>query len=283
MNIKLTTDSACDLTQELIQRFGVSGVIPMTVILGDEERADGTFDPADIYDFHKRTKTLPTTSAVNPYAFETFFSEQTADGSAVVHFSLSSKMSATYENAMAAARQFSNVYIVDGKQVSAGTAMLLFRARDILNTSPDIGAKDLYERIEGMTGKVQTAYCLDTITYLYENGRCNALGLLGANLLALHPSIHVKDGENTVGKKYRGKLSSAIPKFIEDVVRDNPDYDDTRCCVVCSAGTDPDIFSAALDLTKEKFNFKEVFSFTLGSTMTCHCGKGTLGMTFMNK
>ena len=238
MNIKLTLDSTCDMPAELLERFGIVGVVPLGVVMGDTVRPDGSFHPSEIYAYDEKYKKLPSTSAVNVAEFTDFFKKHTEDGSAVVHISISSGISASYQSGITAAKDFKNVYVVDGKQLSTGTSLLALHARDILNVNPGIPPAELAKTLSALgEQKVQCSFCIDTIRYLYKNGRCSALSLLGANLLRLHPSIHMKSGVNKVGAKYRGKMPSVISKYIEDLKKDNPDYDNTRCFITYSYGT----------------------------------------------
>ena len=283
MNIKLTLDSTCDLPPELLSRFDVAGVIPLGVIMGDNVRPDGSFDPLEIYEYADKTKKIPSTSAVNIHDFQEFFTKLTEDGSAVIHFSISGAISASCQNAETAAKDFENVYVVDGRQLSTGTSLLLACARDMLNENPELSPADLAKTLNAMADKVQASFCIDTIFYLYKNGRCSALSLLGANLLRLHPSIHLSEGVNKVGKKYRGRMANVISNYIADLRADNPNYDNTRCFITYSPGTPADVIAEAHVKTKELFDFKEILETTAGSTITCHCGKGTLGLLFMNK
>lgn len=282
--IKIITDSTCDLTPEIIERFGIAEVVPMEIFLGEKgSLKDGTFDVHEIYDYVKATKQLPQTSAANEYAFTDTFKRLTADGSSVLHFAISTDLSATCGCARAAAENFENVYVVDARQLSTGTSLLMLHAVDMLKANPEMTAKEAAGILSKMGDKTQTSFVVDTIDYLYKGGRCSALSLLGANLLKLHPSLHVVDGKITVGKKYRGKMTNIFSQYIQDLKEANPDYDDTRCFITYTQDTPQEVIDEATACTKKFFNFKEILHTTAGSTITCHCGKGTLGLLFMKK
>jgi DegV family protein with EDD domain len=283
--IVFTTDSTCDLTPELKNRFGVADSISsLFVNLGSvEHKDDGTFDPRDIYKFVTETKKLPKTAAANFVDFVNLFKRKTADGSSVIHFSISNELSATYSNALLASKEFENVYVVDGRQLSSGTSLLLIKAFELYEKDPRVSAKELFATMQGMTSKVQTSFCVDTITYLYKGGRCSALALLGANILKIHPSLHLRDGKICPGKKYRGKMVKVLPEYIQDLYNENLDYDPSWAFITYTADTDREAVEAALAKTKELFNFVEIHETVAGPTITSHCGKGTLGLLFMRK
>lgn len=276
-------DSTCDLTPEQIARFEVSEILPLDITMGKDSFKDKNFRIQDIYEFVKNTKQLPKTSAVNEYDFSKAFSNLTADGSAVLHFSISSELSVSCANARAAAEKCKDVYVIDGRQLSTGTSLLLIYARNLLEKNPEMTAREAADILNTQGENVQTSFVVDTIDYLYKGGRCSALSLFGANLLRLHPSLHLKGGQITVGRKYRGKMKKIFAKYIEDLREDNPDYDNTICFITYTVDTDPSLIAEAERATREFFDFKEILFAKAGATITCHCGKGTLGLLFLRK
>ena len=70
-NIIISSDSTCDLSQELIERYQIR-ILPMGVSLGDHIYRDGIdIAPDDIYAHHAKTGQLPKTSAINKFCFLT--------------------------------------------------------------------------------------------------------------------------------------------------------------------------------------------------------------------
>lgn len=70
----LTTESGSDVPQVMADELGIR-IAPMHVILGDESYPDRTIPVADVFAFFKRTKKMPTTSAVNPEEYARLFSQ----------------------------------------------------------------------------------------------------------------------------------------------------------------------------------------------------------------
>ena len=111
----ISTDSPADIGTALAEKWGVA-VIPLHVILNGEDRLDGVnVTPEEIVENYKATKALPSTSAIPVGEYEDFFADLTKDGNSVVHIALSSGISSSCRNAMIAAGDFENVYVVDSK------------------------------------------------------------------------------------------------------------------------------------------------------------------------
>jgi DegV family protein with EDD domain len=129
--IIIASDSTCDLSPELIQRYGIH-ILPLGVALGERQYTDGVdIDPDFIYAHYEKTGQLPKTSAVNLVDFEDFFAAETAKGNAVVLFTISAEMSSTCNNARLAAENFKDVYVVDTRNLSTGGGLLVVAAAEM--------------------------------------------------------------------------------------------------------------------------------------------------------
>ena len=127
MKVVISAESAVDLSPELLKEYNIK-TTPFTILLGDDARLDGDVTPSEIIEFVKSTNVLPKTSAVNQFQFEEHFSEILKDADAIVHFSISSEMSSAYSNAVEAAKNFKNVYVIDSRSLSTGIGLLVLYA-----------------------------------------------------------------------------------------------------------------------------------------------------------
>jgi hypothetical protein len=75
--IIISSDSTCDLSKELIDRYNIR-VLPLGVTLGDNIYRDGVdITPDDICAYVAKTGQLPKTSAINIAENADFFAELT--------------------------------------------------------------------------------------------------------------------------------------------------------------------------------------------------------------
>ena len=116
MRIRISADSTCDLSPELIEQYDVA-ITPLYVRLGEKDLKDTIeVTPPDIYKYVAETKQIPKTAAVNVSDYVDFFTKVKDEGyDGVVHFTISADMSSCYQNACLAAEGFENVFIVDSK------------------------------------------------------------------------------------------------------------------------------------------------------------------------
>ena len=274
----IASDSTCDLSPELIERYGVT-ILPLGVALGERQYTDGVdIDPDFIYDHYEKTGELPKTSAVNLAEFEDFFARMTADGDCVVLFTISSQMSATNRNAVLAAESFPGAYVVDSCNLSTGGGLLVIAAAEMAAEGKP--AAEIAETCRGLAPCVDASFIIDSLEFLYKGGRCSALAAFGANMLSLKPCIVVKDGKMGVGKKYRGKFGAVLPKYVSERLGDGSDVIKGHIFVT-HAGCEPAIVQSCVDSVKAIAPEAKIHITRAGCTISSHCGRNTLGVLFI--
>ncbi len=278
--IIISSDSTCDLSSELIDRYNIR-ILPMGVSLGDEIYRDGVnIMPDDLYDYVAKTGQLPKTSAINMAENAEYFEKLTEDGSAVIHFTISASMSATYNNARVAAEDFEDVYVVDSKNLSTGNGLLVIAAAEMARQGME--AREIAQKVSALADCVDASFVVDNLEYLAKGGRCSAVAAFGANLLQLKPCISVKNGAMGVGKKYRGKFEKVLPSYVAERLANSDDIELDRVFVT-HAGCDPQLVESVAELVKNTLPFKEVLVTRAGCTVSSHCGANTLGVLFIRK
>lgn len=278
--IIISSDSTCDLSKELVDRYQIR-IQPMGISLGDQIYRDGVdITPDMIYAHHEKTGQLPKTSAINVVEALEYFEELTKDGSAVIHFTISSSMSSTYNNACVAAQEFENVYVVDAKNLSTGSGLLVLAAAEMAQEGME--AQQIVEKLNDLADRVDASFVVDNLEYLVKGGRCSALAAFGANLLQLKPCISVKNGAMGVGKKYRGKFEKVLLTYVADRLADAEDICLDRVFVT-HAGCDPKVVESVAEAVKNTLPFREILVTRAGCTVSSHCGANTLGVLFIRK
>lgn len=102
--------------------------------------------PEELYAYAKATGKLCQTAAVNVSDYYAYFSAARAEYDAVIHFTISSDMSGCYQNACIAAREFTNVYPVDARNLSTGIGHLVLDAAEMAAQGMD--AADIAAALE---------------------------------------------------------------------------------------------------------------------------------------
>lgn len=278
MKIAISSETAIDLSKDLLKKYDIS-TIAFGINFNGELVSDKEGISKEIFEFVEKSKALPKTSAVSPEQFREYFEGLKKKYDAVVHISIGGELSCTYNNARLVAEDLENVYVVDSKNLSTGIALLAIKAREFANAGKT--PEEVYNMTLECVDKVQASFVLERLNYLYKGGRCNALTLLGANLLKIKPQIVVENGRMGVGKKYRGNINKVADQYCEDILVEYPNAD--KSCVFVTHSSEMPEAEKAIEERLKKAGFETIYNTTAGGTVCSHCGPDTIGVLFINK
>ena len=279
-NIQITCDSTCDLSAEILQKYGIVS-LPLYVRIGDEEYLDGVSINSDtLFQKIRETGTLPKTSAISVGGYEDFWKPYLDAGKEIVHIDISSQFSSCFQNATIAAQESGRVYPVDSLNLSTGSGLLAIEAAIMAENGKS--AAEIVEALNEKRYKVNASFVIDTMEYLAKGGRCSSVAAFAAGLIKLRLCIGVADGKMDVAKKYRGKMSAVLCEYVRDRLSATKDAELDRIFITDS-GVDEETFEKVKQTVLECRPFAEVLHTRAGCTISSHCGPGTLGILFFEK
>ncbi len=280
MRIKVTADSTCDLSPELLAEHDIT-LTPLIVVKGDNEYYDGeTITPNDIYAHVASGGSLCSTAARSMGYYQDIFQKYAEEYDGVIHLSIGSGFSSSYQNASLAAEDFDNVRVIDTQTLSTGQGFVVLEACRLAKEG--LSLDEIQQQLEAFLSRVEISFVIDRLDYMVKGGRCSATAALGANLLNLKPCIEVKDGKLVVVKKYRGSFAKCLTSYIKDRLEGREDLDRSMAFLTSSA-LSGETLSAVKDTIAACGGFDRIVETETGCTVSCHCGPGTLGIIFVRK
>ena len=161
MNIKITADSTCDLSGALLQEWNIS-LMPMHILMGEESYLDGvSIRPADVFAHVQNGGKMPKSAAANLVEYADFFDPFAKEYDAVIHISVSSKLSSCYQNACLAAQQFENVFVVDSQNICTGQGYLVLQAAKW--ATDGLLPRNITMRLQNLAKRVQLSFVLNQL------------------------------------------------------------------------------------------------------------------------
>ncbi|GGN92146.1 DegV family protein [Saccharibacillus kuerlensis] len=276
-NIRIFSDSTCDLPAELLQQYGI-GIVPLYVVFEDETYRDG-FDltPAQLFDKVARQGKLPKSAAPSPADFSRAFAPHIEQGERILYVSLSSELSSTYQNACIAADDFEpgSVTVYDSLNLSTAIGIQVLRAVNLSQSGMDV--KEIVQKLESSRSRVETEFAIDTLEYLYKGGRCSGMQNLIGSLLSIRPIIKVMDGKMAPAYKVRGKREKAIDKMLQNFLANKDRLEGP--VVVVHAAAEEDARRLRETIIRET-GINDVMMTTAGCVISTHCGPGTIGLMY---
>ena len=286
-NYVLSCCSTVDLTKDYLEKrdihyiclhFEVDGT-PYRDNFGEDITAD------DLY--AAMTSGADTkTSQVNAAEFEEYFEEILKEGKDILHLSLSSGVSGTYNSANIAKMELEERYperkivILDSLGGSSGSGMILEEMANMRDAGADM--ETIANWVDENKLNLHHWLFSTDLTHFVKGGRISKTSGFVGNLLNICPIITVNaEGQMVPVKKVRTKrkVMDALVSQMELCARDGIDYDGK--CFLCHSGCLEDAKKVA-SIIEERFpKLKEKPSiFNIGPAIGCHAGPGTVGLFF---
>lgn len=279
--IRIMADSTCDLSAELIEKYGIS-IIPLNIVMDDASYLDGVeTSPDQIYEWADANRTTPKTASPGPEASIRFLRPAAEAGEEVCFLGISEQMSATCQVMRLAADELGyreHVRVVDSMNLSTGIGLQVLYAAELAEEG--IAPDALEEKLKEYRMRVRASFVVDTLTYLQRGGRCSAVTALLGNTLKLKPRIEVADGKMGVSKKYRGNREKTVLAYVKDMEADLLKAEPKRVFITHS-GIDQEIIDAVKNYLASLKHFEEIYVTRAGGVISSHCGAGTLGVLFV--
>ena len=209
--------------------------------------------------------------------YEQFFAQQLKEGRHVIHLALADSMDTGYKNALKAAECFSSVSVIDTGQLSTGIALIAVEAYMMSDTADDY--REIVDYIEHIKKKVVVSFTVETMDYLYHNGRMPVFFYHAFRTLGLRVNLRLKNNSLRVIKLYGANRELFIKRYIRNQFMGRNNIDTNRLYITGSGclSRDKEII---VNEVKKYQNFKEIYFTEASAAVAMNCGPGTFGLIF---
>ncbi len=279
--VRICSDSTCDLSADLVEKYGIT-IIPLHIMLGDKEYRDRVeISQDEIFEWSDKNKTTPKTSAVSVTDAMAVMKELLEAHEEIILFTIASGMSTTYNVFNMVAEDLDatdRVHVIDSMNLSTGIGLMVIEAACMAQEG--LSANEIVANIERIRPKVRSSFVIDTLTYLARGGRCSSVVALTGGVLKIHPKIVVKDGKMEVSKKYRGQIRNVVMDYVKDMHYMLLEANPTRVFITHTS-KDRELIEEVRSYLEGLGHFEEILETSAGAVISSHCGPGTLGVLFI--
>jgi len=275
--IVVVTDSSAYIPEEALGGLTIP-VIPLWVMWGDENFRDGVdIDPPAFYRRLQESELFPTTSQPSAGEFEDFFRQAGVGADAIVGVFITSKLSGTVANALAAQARLSEltIRVVDSLSVSMGLGFIVLAAARAAAAGKSLDA--VVAAAEEMRDRMHLLFTVDTLEYLHRGGRIGGAKWLMGTALKIKPLLHFEDGTIEPLAQVRTKRK-AIAQMLE-VAEERLGGKRMAEAAVIDADS-PAEGDAIAEQVRERFGISPVYRAPLSPAIGTHGGPGTVGIAF---
>lgn len=272
-------DSVSDLPESWRQQYDIK-MVPLYIIFGETAYKDTEeITVPEMYRMVEERGEIPTTAAPSPGDFYQAFEREISAGKNVLYISMSSKVSATYQNACLAARELpvGRVHIVDSMQLSASYAFLVIRAARSLEKG--WGIDEVIADLENTRNRVEIDIIVDKLDFLLKGGRVSGVKHFIGNILKVHPVLKIMQGEVTSVQKYRGKMGKAVDSIVQ-YITENKEHICPNLIVIAQTMAESTA-QRIRSYLMEHSNFKEVVIIEGGCTICAHTGPNSIAVSYL--
>ena len=282
-NYMIFTDSACDLSRELLNERNVP-YASLSFRFNGEDKEYFSSDMS-IKDFYNRMRQgeVAKTAAANSVDFTQIFENALASGEDVLYLGFSSALSTTFNSARIACEELKNKYpdrkffVVDTLCASAGQALLM----DLVIKKRNSGAtiEEAAQYAEDLKLKICHWFTVDDLEYLKRGGRVSSSAAFFGNMLGIKPILHVDNNGKLINVgKIRGRRASVealTEKYsqLKDEKAEKIVYISHADCIA-----DAEYLAKVIN---EKYGAKTELITDVGSVIGAHAGPGTLALFFV--
>ncbi len=239
-------------------------------------------------EFYKRVAAgaCPVTSQVNPEEYTEIFEPVLRSGKDVLHITLSSGISGTYNSACIARDLMMEAYpdrkviIVDSLGASSGYGLLVDRAHELRREGKSL--EEVQKWLEENKLKLHHWFFSTDLTSYYRGGRISKTSAVFGTALHICPLLNMDtEGKLIPRTKYRGmkKVVEEIVKRMEEYAEGGLAYSE-KCYISHSACYEYARLTA--DIIEERFSNLQgkVMINSVGTVIGAHTGPGTVALFF---
>ena len=270
--MRIVADSGCDLPNDIKDeiRNGTAEqieIVPITVQIGDENYVDDRhLDMEDFMDKMVKSKKAIKTAAPSPMLYLEKFKKS---GSVFV-VTLSSKLSASYQNAVIAKNQCIEeignkfIHIFDSFSASAGQTLIALKIKELVSKKKP--ETEIIAEVDDYIKTMNTFFVLEKYDNLVKNGRIKPYVAKLAGLLSIYPICTGIDGKIEMAEKVRG-AKRAMTRLIDIVASKKVDFENRILAISHSSCLEKALEYKERILSKVKFK-DVIISETSGAIST---------------
>lgn len=279
----LSAETTCDMPKEYYAENNVH-TFSLTYSYGESELSLSDTDE-DYKTFYKKVRdgAMPRTSQVPMNTYYEQFEKYIKEGYDIVHLSLSSAISSTYNSCSIAANELreaypdANVYVIDSLSASMGEGLMLTHAVKLRDSGLD--AKALAERVEADRQRFCHYFTVDDLGHLQRGGRVSKLAAVVGTAFGIKPGLHVdSEGRLVPISKIRGRKQSIA--WLADCMEKKV-LKDENDVIYISHGDCIEDAELLCDMIKERMGFEKFLISNVGPVIGAHSGPGTLALFFI--
>lgn len=286
MDFELVTDSSCNLTESMIEDFGIH-ILPLIFTVDNVEyqsylKGEKT-DLKQFYTMMREGKVI-TTSLPKLADSEVLLRSLLDAGKDVLYVGFSSGLSGTFEATDLLIRSLRTEYparkilTVDTLAASGGEGLLIWHA--VQKAKQGASIDEVHVWLEQNKLHLAHWFTVDDLMFLFRGGRVSRTSAWAGTLLNIKPVMHVdNEGHLIPLEKVRGRKKSL--KTLVDHMEQTANQPISDQMVFITHGDCINDAEYLADQIRERFGVKDIVINYVDPVIGAHSGPGTMALFFL--
>ena len=273
--IRIVTDSTADIPEEIKVKENIYSV-PLRVFFGEDSYLDWVeMTPAQFYERLVTSEELPRTSQPSPDEFRDVYQKIAGPDDEIMSIHISHLLSGTIQSAHTAKETLPNLKIntYDSMMASMGLGIMVIEAARAANRGAN--REEIEKLIEHYRHNIKTYFFVDTLKYLYKNGRIGKAKALFGSMLNIKPLLTLEEGMVAPLEQVRGQ-SRALNRMLEIIYDDFKGQKSLKMAVIHAANEEST--EKIKNAIQSELDIQETFTSSVGSVIGTHTGPGIIGV-----
>lgn len=277
----ITSDCTCDMSEALLNEYDVEVIyFYITTDHGCFKDMD-EMTATNVVEYFDNGGKQIATAAPAPKEYTEFFQRILQKHDEIIHIAISSKLSKSYENAVAAAEQFGGrVKVFDSGHLSTGIAHFVIRGVELARENKT--TEEILAFFEAMRDKVSTSFIVEDAGYLYRTGRVNKFVKVTCTALKIRPVLGMKNGELKLKTIQIGNYEEAVLRYVRKELKNPAKIKRNRLFITYSTAT-VKVINKIKKQVNERCSFECVWETRASATITSNSGGNAIGVLYVKE
>lgn len=279
--IMITTDCVSDISEKLRSQYDIRVIYFYIVTEHGWFKDMDEITSGNIIEYFERGGSRVQTKAPFQEEYREFFGKALNDGDELIHISVTSTLSMSYQNAFVAAKEFGGrVHVIDSGHLSSGMTHLVVKASEYARQGMD--TKEIVEKLEQMKNRISTSFIAENADYLYRTGLVSRFVKNMCEMLKIHPVLGMRKGVMGLRAVRIGKYEKAVLRYARGQLRRSSSIE-KDLIFVTHAGCSLKLIAKVKNEVTKQGAFRDLQVAEASATITSNCGANTIGVLFVGK
>lgn len=276
----ITTDCICDLSEEYIEKFGIKKLFLYIETETGRFKDTTEMDSDNLFQYLTNSDSKAVAMTPSVEEVESFFADALTEAEDVIYISYAANVGKGYERAVAAAKCFDHVHVVDSGHISGGLGTMVLYAAKMAQEEHSVD--EIVREMEQIRDRISSSFILPTANVLYQRSFASKLTVKICDFFNVHPVICTRQSKIWIYGVLTGTLDKAKKRFVRRQLRwgkrIHADY-----IIINHAACSVKELESIKNEVEKCVPFTRVIIQKASVSTACSAGLGSIGLSFYKK